>query len=321
MTILRTYHHPNHTSTRLSTGLGSSSWITDNTGRPIQHLHYLPFGEDWVDQRNSKWNVPYTFSGKEKDVVSGYGYYGARYYDSGLSIWLSVDPMSDKYPSLSPYNYCSNSPVKRIDPDGLTDYEVDGTIRSINDGNNNLRITVSQRQYKRLERKFNKGGNSYNSYRSKMMEKNGYTTFNNSTYTTSEGIELPCLEMIFHSPKGRGGYRYIDNNNPILNENEKKTNREVNSIDVTGALEIIKSWASTFLETFGSKNDSPDKTPESELDKPTEKDYIEYDIRRYGALEPHLQGTIPHNGTKRDSIKAVKKVERLMDPPSVIIIK
>jgi len=34
------------------------------------------------------------------------------------SIWLSVDPLSDKYPSLSPYNYCANNPIKYVDPDG-----------------------------------------------------------------------------------------------------------------------------------------------------------------------------------------------------------
>jgi RHS repeat-associated protein len=120
MTILRTFHHPDH--------LGSSSWITDNTGRPIQHLHYLPFGEDWVDQRNSSWNAPYTFSGKEKDVETGYGYFGARYYDSGLNIWLSVDPMSDKYPSMSPYNYCANNPVILVDPDGRVIRDSNGNI-------------------------------------------------------------------------------------------------------------------------------------------------------------------------------------------------
>jgi len=118
MELLNYFYHPNYTSTELSTSLGSSSWITDNTGRPIQHLHYLPFGEDWVDQRTTSWNTPYTFSGKEKDVETGYGYFGARYYDSGLSIWLSVDPMSDKYPSMSPYNYCANNPVMLVDPDG-----------------------------------------------------------------------------------------------------------------------------------------------------------------------------------------------------------
>ncbi len=42
----------------------------------------------------------------------------ARYYESSLSIWLSVDPLSDKYPSLSPYVYCANNPVILVDPDG-----------------------------------------------------------------------------------------------------------------------------------------------------------------------------------------------------------
>jgi RHS repeat-associated protein len=121
MTILRTYHHSDHTPTWLSTGLGSSSWITNNNGEAIQHLHYLPYGEDWINQRTSatSWNAPYTFSAKEKDVETGYGYFGARYYDSGLSIWLSVDPMSDKYPNMSPFNYCANNPVKLIDPNGM----------------------------------------------------------------------------------------------------------------------------------------------------------------------------------------------------------
>lgn len=60
----------------------------------------------------------FTFSAKEKDAETGYSYFGARYYNSELSIWLSVDPMSDKYPSLSPYVYCANNPVKLVDPNG-----------------------------------------------------------------------------------------------------------------------------------------------------------------------------------------------------------
>ena len=33
-------------------------------------------------------------------------------------MWLSIDPMSDKYPSISPYAYCAWNPVKLVDPDG-----------------------------------------------------------------------------------------------------------------------------------------------------------------------------------------------------------
>ena len=99
--------------------LGSSSWITDSAGNPVQHLHYLPWGEDYVNQRLNDFDgVRYTFSAKERDSETGLSYFGSRYYSSDLSIWLSVDPMSGKYPSLSPYVYCADNPVFFKDPNG-----------------------------------------------------------------------------------------------------------------------------------------------------------------------------------------------------------
>ncbi|HHU47755.1 MAG TPA: RHS repeat-associated core domain-containing protein, partial [Bacteroidales bacterium] len=40
------------------------------------------------------------------------------FYYPDLSIWLSIDPLSDKYPNLTPYAYCANNPVILGDPDG-----------------------------------------------------------------------------------------------------------------------------------------------------------------------------------------------------------
>jgi len=102
--------HPDH--------LGSSSWITFSNGKAVEHLHYLPWGEDFVRQKSTDWHAIYTFSAKEKDAETGYSYFGSRYYNSDLSIWLSVDPMADKYPSMSPYVYCADNPVKLVDPNG-----------------------------------------------------------------------------------------------------------------------------------------------------------------------------------------------------------
>ena len=113
------WYHPDH--------LGSSSWITFTDGKAVQHLHYLPWGEDYVNQRTTDFSARYTFSAKEKDSETGLSYFGSRYYSSDLSIWLSVDPMSDKYPSLSNYAYCRNNPIRLIDPNGMFDSEARAT--------------------------------------------------------------------------------------------------------------------------------------------------------------------------------------------------
>ena len=98
----------------------------------------------------------FTFSAKEKDAETGYSYFGARYYSSDLSIWLSVDPMSDKYPSLSPYTYCANNPIKLVDPDGRKIGDVDeasqAKINALTDRNSADYSRAFTRQYRRLER-------------------------------------------------------------------------------------------------------------------------------------------------------------------------
>jgi RHS repeat-associated protein len=102
--------------------LGSSSFLTDASGDPTQHLQYMPFGETFVEQRSiTSYYTPYTFSAKERDPETGYSYFGARYYSSDISVWLSVDPLADERSWLSPYNYCQWKPVTKIDPNGLQD--------------------------------------------------------------------------------------------------------------------------------------------------------------------------------------------------------
>ncbi|MBR0055450.1 MAG: hypothetical protein IJP65_09130, partial [Bacteroidales bacterium] len=55
----------------------------------------------------------------------------ALHYDSGMSLWLSVDLMADKYPSTSPSTYCGNNPVRLVDPDGRDIWEVSETTGKV----------------------------------------------------------------------------------------------------------------------------------------------------------------------------------------------
>ena len=73
----------------------------------------------------------FAFSAKERDAETGLSYFGARYYSSDLSIWLSVDPMAAKYPSLSSYVYCADNSIKLIDPNGESPIKPIKTIINI----------------------------------------------------------------------------------------------------------------------------------------------------------------------------------------------
>lgn len=111
------YYHPDH--------LGTNTIISNSYGTIHQYFFNLPFGETMVEgTTNSSYPLDYKFNGKEFDAESGLYYYGSRYYDPRLSVWLSVDPLFNENPNFSPFNYCSNNPMNNIDPDGLDDYEL-----------------------------------------------------------------------------------------------------------------------------------------------------------------------------------------------------
>ena len=108
---LQFFYHSDH--------LGSSSFITNLDGEVVQHIEYVPFGEVFIEERNNVWNTPYLFNAKEFDEETGMYYYGARYYDPRLSLWMSTDPMEEKYPDISSYGYTYNNPIKYQDIEGL----------------------------------------------------------------------------------------------------------------------------------------------------------------------------------------------------------
>ena len=116
---LQFFYHPDH--------LGSSSFITNLEGEVVQHIEYVPFGEVFIEERNSVWNTPYLFNAKEFDEETGMYYYGARYYEPRLSLWMSTDPMEEKYPDYSTYIYAAQNPIAYSDPTGM---EIRGVTKS-----------------------------------------------------------------------------------------------------------------------------------------------------------------------------------------------
>jgi RHS repeat-associated protein len=99
--------------------------IVDNAGIIKGQYNYYPFGKQWEDVNLMANTNRYTFSGKEKQTVKDLGWldFTARMLSNNeIPIFTTQDPLSEKYYSVSPYAYCGNNPINRIDPNGMDWY-------------------------------------------------------------------------------------------------------------------------------------------------------------------------------------------------------
>ena len=82
-----------------------------------KRYNYYPYGKILRSYSNGEVDR-YLTTQHERDKETGYDYRGARFYDSDVARFLSVDPLARKYTSWSPYNYVLGNPIRYIDPDG-----------------------------------------------------------------------------------------------------------------------------------------------------------------------------------------------------------
>ena len=106
---------------------------------PIEHtvtyqrMQYYPFGLPYEAHYQPE-EQPYKYGGKEFIELHGYDSYDfdARMYYPALCRFMTMDPLCEKYYSISPYAYCNNNPVNYVDPDGRDIWEIDYDGRIIN---------------------------------------------------------------------------------------------------------------------------------------------------------------------------------------------
>ena len=102
--------------------LGSVRAVVNGTsGAVVETCDYYPFGGRWNDSAAlTDAANRYRYNSKEEQALfsTPYSDYGARQYHATTGSWLSIDPLADKYYSISPYAFCANNPINFVDTDG-----------------------------------------------------------------------------------------------------------------------------------------------------------------------------------------------------------
>jgi RHS repeat-associated protein len=92
-------------------------WTCSEGSDPLEYyadhlVDYRPFGSILREYLPEVVPEKFLTTHHERDVQTGLDYRGsAFFFDSDLGRFLSVDPLAEKYASISPYAYVANNPI------------------------------------------------------------------------------------------------------------------------------------------------------------------------------------------------------------------
>jgi RHS repeat-associated protein len=155
----------------VSDHLGNIRVVVDEQGQVQQKNEYTAFG---VVQSTDPSKNKYLFNNKELQTGTNYLDYGARMYQPELGRWNVVDPLGEKYSSYSPYNFTSNNPINRVDPDGNSDFPINDIF--INSETKQMSVIKTNDNFDRIVIDGSYKGNTSKGYAQKVWDKNGLTS-------------------------------------------------------------------------------------------------------------------------------------------------
>ncbi|MCS2405400.1 type IV secretion protein Rhs [Bacteroides salyersiae] len=107
-------------------------WEPGYTNGPIT-FSYPSYHPSGIIYRKPYTDVPFALGGKEfmgTNNLDEY-FFGARTMYAIMNRFNQMDPLCEKYYSVSPYAYCMNNPVRFVDPDGKDSFEYDIETRKL----------------------------------------------------------------------------------------------------------------------------------------------------------------------------------------------
>ena len=98
---------------------GNIQVVLNQNSQPVELNSYNPYGA-LMAATTTEGAQPYKYSAKELDRQNGLDLYDsqARHYDPIIPRTTTIDPLAEKYYSLSPYTWCAANPINLIDEKG-----------------------------------------------------------------------------------------------------------------------------------------------------------------------------------------------------------
>jgi RHS repeat-associated protein len=169
----------------------------------MEYSDYYPDGmRFWTSTSNSA-ALPYRYNGKELEAMNGLNEYdyGARRREPGIPVWTTLDPLAEKYYSISPYVYCKGNPVRFVDLHG------DSLTVSANTGNTTALNTFETIENSSMGGFYTLGKSGTGKYTLNSTGKTG-------TMTAEEQASYDMLNTIISNPKD-AKFVVVDGNDAI----------------------------------------------------------------------------------------------------------
>jgi RHS repeat-associated protein len=268
------WYHPDY--------LGNVDLITERDGYAHEFFMYNPWGEE-MHQWNANtyaFTSPYRFNSKELDPETGLAYYGARYYQNKLGMWLSVDPLSYLSPNQSSFQFVSNNPILRIDPNGLTDFVNNETCEkvTVNDGMKQTINIMVEKWLTAVEYSKNENGKNPSISYNKFISDQG-------------GNEVPKEE--------KGGW--ISDKDVFMGFMAFKAQEGEKEVAAWEFQKDDKNVAVFFVQPWLKNEETWHETTAPNFD---EKDFVIEDIRRLWHTHPYKSGYLTKGLSSDDWIEA-----------------